>query len=83
MAEVTLTLKGDAASRLQRLLKDAAYPSAEAAVADALEALEHSRAPDLDAWLRDDVGPRLDAMRSKPEASLTADELRARLFGKS
>ena len=43
MAEVTLTLKGDAASRLQRLLKDAAYPSAEAAVADALEALEENR----------------------------------------
>ena len=83
MAEVTLTLKGDAASRLQRLLKDAAYPSAEAAVADALEALEENRAPDVDAWLRDVAGPRLDAMRTTPEASLTADQVRARLFGKS
>ena len=83
MAEVTLTLKGDAATRLQRLLKDAACPSAEAAVADALEALEENRAPDLDVWLRDIVGPRLDAMRATPGASLTADQVRAQLFGKS
>ncbi len=79
MAEVTLTLKGDAATRLQRLIKDAAYPSAEAAV----EALEENRAPDLDVWLRDIVGPRLDAMRATPGASLTADQVRAQLFGKS
>ncbi len=82
MAEMTLTLKGDAAIRLQRLLKDAAYPSAEAAVAEALEALEENRAPDLDKWLREVVGPRLDAMRSAPGASLTSDQVRARLFGK-
>jgi Arc/MetJ-type ribon-helix-helix transcriptional regulator len=83
MAEVTLTLQGDAATRLQRLLKDAAYPSAEAAIADALEALEENRASDLDTWLRDVVGPRLDAMRASPGASLTADQVRLRLFGKS
>ena len=82
MAEMTLTLKGDAAVRLQRLLKDAAYPSAEAAVADALAALEENRAPDLDAWLRDVVRPRLDAMQAAPGDSLTADQVRARLFGK-
>jgi Arc/MetJ-type ribon-helix-helix transcriptional regulator len=83
MAEVTLTLKGDAATRLQRLLKDAAYSSAEAAIADALEVLEENRAGDIDAWLRDVVGPRLDAMRAAPGASLTADQVRERLFGKS
>lgn len=83
MAEVTLTLKGDAATRLERLLKDSAYPSAEAAIADALEVLEENRASDLDVWLRDVVGPRLDAMRASPGASLTADQVRARLFGKS
>ena len=83
MAEMTLTLRGDAATRLQRLLKDAAYPSAEAAVADALEALEENRAPDLDVWLRDVVGPRLDAMRAAQGSSLTAEQVRARLFGKS
>lgn len=83
MAEVTSALRGNAATRLQRLRKDAAYPSAEAAVADTLEALEEeNRAPDLDVWLRDTVGPRLDAMRAAAEASLTADQVRARLFGK-
>ncbi|MBL8881052.1 MAG: hypothetical protein JNG88_18200, partial [Phycisphaerales bacterium] len=59
MPELTLTLKGDAASRLERLLRNAAYPNAEAAVADALEALENNLAPELDNWLRDVVGPRL------------------------
>ena len=83
MPELTLTLKGDAASRLERLLRNAAYPSAEAAVADALEALENNLAPELDNWLRDVVGPRLDAMRASPSASLTADQVRARLFGKA
>ncbi len=83
MPELTLTLKGDAASRLERLLRIAAYPNAEAAVADALEALECNLAPELDTWLRDVVGPRLDAMRAAPDASLTADQVRARLFGKA
>lgn len=83
MSEVKLTLKGDAADRLERLMRDAAYPSAEAAVADALEALEQSFAPDVDAWLRDVVGPRLDAMRADPASSLTVDQARKRLFGKS
>ena len=83
MPELTLTLKGDSASRLERLLRNAAYPNAEAAVADALEALENNLAPELDNWLRDVVGPRLDAMRASPGASLTADQVRVRLFGKA
>ncbi|MBL9098897.1 MAG: type II toxin-antitoxin system ParD family antitoxin, partial [Alphaproteobacteria bacterium] len=63
--------------------RNAAYPNAEAAVADALEALENNLAPELDNWLRDVVGPRLDAMRASPGASLTADQVRVRLFGKA
>jgi len=82
MSEVTLTLRGEAASRLERLVKEAAYPSPEAAIADALEALEQSLVPELDAWLRDVVAPRLDAMRADPASSLTPDQVRARLFGK-
>ena len=65
------------------MLRNAAYPNAEAAVADALEALENNLAPELDTWLRDVVGPRLDAMRASPGASLTADQVRVRLFGKA
>ncbi len=83
MSELTLTLKGDAAARLERLLRNAAYPNAEAAVADALETLENNLAPELDMWLRDVAGPRLDAMRASPGTSLTADQVRARLFGKA
>ncbi|MBU6407785.1 MAG: hypothetical protein KGS44_11720 [Alphaproteobacteria bacterium] len=81
MADVTITLKGKAAERLERLIRDAAYPSPEAAVADALEAFEETRAPELELWLRDVAGPRLDAMRADPATSLTAEQLRARLFG--
>lgn len=80
MADVTITLKGEAAERLERLIRDAAYPSPEAAVADALEAFEQAHAPELDHWLTEVAGPRLDAMRADPAASLTADQLRARLF---
>lgn len=83
MSELTLTLRGDVASRLERLLRSAAYPNAEAAIADALEALESNLAPELDNWLHEVVGPRLDAMRASPDASLTADQVRARLFGKA
>jgi len=83
MSELTLTLKGDAASRLERLLRNAAYSNAETAVADALEALENYLAPELDNWLREVVAPRLDAMRASPGTSLTADQVRARLFGKA
>jgi Arc/MetJ-type ribon-helix-helix transcriptional regulator len=81
VADVTITLKGEAAERLERLVRDAAYPSPEAAVADALQAFEETRAPELDHWLGEVAGPRLDAMRADPSLSLTADQLRARLFG--
>jgi hypothetical protein len=83
MSELTLTLKGEAATRLERLMRNAAYPSAEAAIADALEALEENLAPELDTWLRDVVGPRLDDMRANPERSLTVEQVRTRLFRKS
>jgi hypothetical protein len=81
MSELTLTLKGEAAARLERLA--AVYPSAEAAVADALEALEENLSPALDAWLHNVVGPRLDAMRADPASSLSAEQVRKRLFDKA
>ena len=83
MTEVKLTLKGDAADRLERLIRDAAYASPEAAVADALKALEHNLAPELEAWLRDVVAHRLDAMRADPQSSLTVEQVRERLFGEA
>ncbi len=83
MAEVKLVLKGAAADRLERLVRESAYASPEAAVADALEALESGLAPELDAWLRDVVAPRLDAMRASPQSSLTVEQVRERLFGKA
>jgi hypothetical protein len=82
MAEVKLTLKGETADRLERLVRDAAYASPEAVIADALEALEHSLAPDLEAWLHDVAAHRLDAMRAEPQTSLTVEQVRERLFGK-
>jgi hypothetical protein len=78
---LTLTLSDDDASRLSRIMRSGGYESVEAAVADALSALEDARDPAADAWLREVVAARFDACRSDPSQGVPLDEARRRLLG--
>jgi hypothetical protein len=51
----------------------------EDAVADALEALDAERDPDLDRWLHDVVVARAEAFAADPTRGLAPDEARAHL----
>lgn len=80
MSDVKVTLSGEAADRLLRLVAEQKYARPEEAIEDALDALEESRASDLDAWLRDVVAARADALASDPSRALSAEEVRTRLL---
>lgn len=82
MSDLIVTLKGEAAARLRQLMAEEGYARAEDAVEGALDALDASRAPELDTWLRDVVGARADAIAADPTRAMTADQVRHALFGK-
>ncbi len=82
MADTKVTeivLRGPVAERVLKLMTDERYARPEDAVQDALESLEASRDPTLDAWLRGVVVERAAALAADPERALTADQVRARL----
>jgi len=79
MSELKIVLRGETADRVRKLVADGHYAQPEDAVADALDALPIDGDPDLDAWLRETVVPRLKALEADPSRGLTIDELRARL----
>jgi len=81
MSDVKITLTGEAADRLLRLVAAEKYARPEDAIADALEALEASRDPALDGWLRGVILARADALAADPARGLTAERARSRLFG--
>jgi Arc/MetJ-type ribon-helix-helix transcriptional regulator len=77
----TLTLTGKDTERLDRLVRDGGYPSREAAVSDALIALEDASSPDLDNWLRTVVAARFDDHVADPSRTMSLEEARRRLLG--
>jgi hypothetical protein len=79
MSELKIVLRGAAAEKLQKLVSEERYARPEDAVEDALEALEASRDPALDAWLRDIVATRADALAADPARARTPEQVRARL----
>jgi Arc/MetJ-type ribon-helix-helix transcriptional regulator len=60
MTDMTITLTGETADRLSRLVKTGVYQSAEAALADAIAALEDLISPDLEEWMKTIVSQRYD-----------------------
>lgn len=82
MSDLTITLTGEAAEKLRKLVAEEHYARAEDAVVDAIEALEASRDPTLDAWLRDTIVASAEAFAADPARALTADQVRAQLFGR-
>jgi Arc/MetJ-type ribon-helix-helix transcriptional regulator len=62
----TLTLSGRDAERLDRIVKSGGYPSPEAAVSEALTALEDAASLEMETWLRDTVAERLENPQPVP-----------------
>lgn len=80
-ATLTLTLTGDDAERLARIMKSGSYATAEAAVREALNSFEGLADPALDVWLHNVVAQRFDAMEADPSRGVPLDEARRRLSG--
>jgi hypothetical protein len=72
----TITLSGNDAERLDRIVKQQGYATAEAAVSEALAALDDEPWPELDTWLREVAAERLKNPDPVPLA-----EARRRLLG--
>jgi hypothetical protein len=82
MSDLTVTLRGAAADKLRKLMAEEGYAKAEDAVEGALDALDDSRAPEIDAWLRGVISARADAFAADPSRAMTPDQVRKSLFGK-
>ncbi len=82
MNDLSLVLKGAAAEKLRKLVAEENYAGPEDAIADALDALDASRDPALDAWLRQTIVARADALASDPTRALTPSQVRESLLGK-
>jgi antitoxin ParD1/3/4 len=83
MADPTykVTISGEDAQRLERLVESGQYPSPEAAVADALAELEGGAAAEVDAWLKSEIAARYDALAADPARAISSAEARKRLLG--
>ncbi len=79
MTDLTIVLTGAAADRVRKLVAEEHYSGPAEAVADALDALEANRDPELDRWLSDTIVTRAEAFAADPTRSLTPDQVRARL----
>jgi hypothetical protein len=82
MVDLTLVLTGAAAGKLRKLVADERYARPEDAVADALDALDASRDPALDAWLRQSIAARAQAFAADTSRGLTPSQVRECLLGK-
>ena len=52
-------------------------------VRSALDAFDASRAPEIDAWLRETISVRAEAFAADPGRAMTPDQVREALFGKA
>ena len=90
MAEpsITVTLTGEAAEKLSKLVAAGLFDSAEAAIEVAIDALGVGDETDiqydaeLEHWLRTEVVGRFESAKSESSRLLTSDEVRRSLFGK-
>lgn len=80
MSDAKVTLSGETADRLLRLVAEQNYARPEDAMADALDALEANTAPSIDEWLKTTISARAEALASDPSRAMTADEVRARII---
>jgi hypothetical protein len=79
MSELKIVLRGAAAEKLRKLVSEERYARPEDAVEDALDALQASRDPALDAWLLDVIATRAEALAADPSRARTPEQVRTRL----
>lgn len=79
MTDMKIVLRGAAADKLRKLVSEESYERPEDAVEDALDALDASRDPSLDTWLRDVAVARADALANDPTRGRTPEQVRAQL----
>lgn len=80
MADLTLTLSGEAAATLQRFTAEGGYASPEAALAALLEQQCAPEDPELERWLQDVGAARYDALKADPSRALSVAQARAMLL---
>ncbi|MBU6372217.1 MAG: hypothetical protein KJS97_05760 [Alphaproteobacteria bacterium] len=75
MADLTLTLTGEAASILRRLTADGGFPTPEAAL-EALLSNQDEGDPALENWLRSVGAVRYDDHKANPSRTVSVAEAR-------
>ncbi len=85
MADQTLnvTLTGDDAERLGRIMRSGGYETYEAVVGDALASLEACSGASIVRWLQDIVAKRVDAHHADTSRRVPFEEARRRVLGPS
>ena len=76
--QFNITLPEDLARLVRDKIESGEYADANDVIVDGLRGLQEQNLP-LEAWLREEVVPALDAYRANPGEVYTADEVRARL----
>lgn len=78
MEKLSVEVPADIAEAMRARVRSGRYASESEAVAAALAAFDDED-DDLDAWLRSEVVPAVDEIRSGTATLLTSDEVRDRL----
>ncbi len=76
--KLNIYLPPEQADLVQRLVQSGRYASVSAVISDSLRVLE-ARDATTERWLRDEVVPAYDELRTDPRLGLTVDQARAEL----
>ena len=76
--QLSITLPNDMANVLKAKVQAGEYATESEVIRDGLRALL-ARDRAIDGWLRDQVGPAYDALKTNPSSAVTPEQVRARL----
>ena len=79
--QLSITLPNEMADEIRERVISGAYASESEVIRDGLRTL-FARDQVLESWLRDEVVRTYDALMADPSATVTIDDVRARLAGK-
>ena len=79
--QLSITLPNEMADEIRERVTSGAYASESEVIRDGLRTL-FARDQVLESWLRDEVVRTYDALMAEPSATVTIDDVRARLAGK-
>ncbi len=76
--QLSITLPTEMAEAVKAKVRGGEYASESEVIREGLRALL-ARDRAIESWLRDQVGPAYDALKTDPSRAITADQVRARL----